>query len=228
MRELTGLRIKKVSPASAWAEPTDAGRKLGLREAFGVRGPIRPLFAAADATAAETLATYPDGSAAVALRRTGDGWSLFVGPPGLTSELLRLAARQAGVHLVTQTDCNVYANGPYLVLHASQDGPLEIDTGLPGRVRDLLTGQTIGQGPQDRVAAEDRPDASSARGRLTQRTDRRFPSDCGKRLRRCKPTGPMVNTPLATNHRRNYNGRRLLPGACGGRCRPRTRGLIIL
>ncbi len=148
MHELTGFRMKKVSPASAWAEPTDAGRKLGLRQAFGVRGPIKPLFAADDATAAETLATYPDHSAAVALRQTGQGWSLFVGPPGLTSELLRLAARQAGVHLFTQSDCNVYANGPYLVLHAAQEGPLEIDTGLAAPIRDLLTGGTIGQGPR--------------------------------------------------------------------------------
>ncbi len=148
MRELTGFQMKKVSPANAWAEPTAEGRKLGLREAFGVRGAIRPLFAAADATPQEILATYPDGSAAVALRRTGDGASLFVGPPGLSSTLLRLAAARAGVHLVTQTDCNVYANGPYLVLHAAQDGPLEIDTGLPGRVDDLLTGQPVGQGPK--------------------------------------------------------------------------------
>ena len=148
MRELTGFQLKPVSPASAWAKPTEAGRKLGLREGFGVRGPIRPLFAAADATPQEILATYPDGSAAVALRRTGDGSSLFVGPPGLTSPLLRLAARQAGVHLVTQTDCNVYANGPYLVLHGSQPGPLEIDTGLAGHVQDLLTGQTLGRGPK--------------------------------------------------------------------------------
>ncbi len=148
MHELTGFKVKKVAPASAWAEPTDAGRKLGLREGFGVRGPIKPLFAAADATAAETLAIYPDGSAAVALRRTDKGWSLFVGPPGLSSELLRLAARQAGVHLFTQSDCNVYANGPYLVLHGSRDGPLEIDAGRSGPIHDLFTGQTVGQGPK--------------------------------------------------------------------------------
>jgi hypothetical protein len=148
MRQLTGFQIKSIAPTSAWAEPTEPGRKLGLLEGFGVRGPIKPLFAAADATAAETLATYPDGSAAVALRRTGKGWSLFVGPPGLTSELLRLAARQASVHLVAQSDCNVYANGPYLVLHASKDGPLEIDAGQAGSIRDLLTGQTVGEGPK--------------------------------------------------------------------------------
>jgi beta-galactosidase len=148
MRELTGFQMKKISSGNAWAEPTDAGRKLGLTEGFGVRGPIRPLFAAADATAVETLATYPDGSAAVALRKTADGWSLFVGPPGLSSHLLRLAAGPAGVHLFTTTDCNVYANGPLVVVHASQDGPLEIDTGAPGPIHDLFTGQLVGQGPK--------------------------------------------------------------------------------
>jgi len=145
---LTGFQIKRLTATPAWAEPAPAGKGLGLQEGFGVKRAIEPLFAAADAKADETLATYPDGSAAVALRRTGDGWSLFVGPPGLTSGLLRLAARQAGAHLFTQTDCNVYANGPYLVLHASQDGPLQIDAGRPGAVKDLLTGQPVGQGPK--------------------------------------------------------------------------------
>ena len=70
------------------------------------------------------------------------------GRPGLSSELLRLAARHGKVHLFTQSDCNVYANGPYLVLHASQDGPLEIDTGKVGPIRDLLSGQPIGDGPK--------------------------------------------------------------------------------
>ncbi len=48
------------------------------------------------------------------------------------AELLRVAARAGGVHLFTESDCNVYANGPYLVLHASQDGPLKIDVGRAG------------------------------------------------------------------------------------------------
>jgi beta-galactosidase len=148
MRELTGFRCKKLSGVKAVAYPTAAGRKAGLSQEFGWGAPIKPLFAAADATAEETLARYPDGSPGVALRRTGDGWSLFVGAPGLTSELLRLAARQAGAHLFTETDCNVYANGPYLVLHASQDGPLVINTGRPGPIRDMLSGQTVGHGPK--------------------------------------------------------------------------------
>ncbi|MHB1035115.1 MAG: beta-galactosidase [Pirellulales bacterium] len=148
MRELTGFRLAKVAPAKSLATPTPVGQRLGLRQSFGAETPVNPLFAAVDAKADETLATYQDGSAAVALRRTPDGSSLFVGPPGLTSELLRLAANSSGVHLVTLGDCNVYANGPYLVLHASQDGPVEIDAGAPGNIRDLLSGAVIGQGPR--------------------------------------------------------------------------------
>jgi len=148
MRELTGFRLVPVSPARAWATPTDPGRQLGLHAAFGIDGAVTPLFAAADASAAETLATYPDGSAAVALRQLPDGWSLFAGAPGLTSELLRLAARKAGVHLYTQTDCNVYANGPIVALHAAQDGPVTLDTGRRGQVQDALTGARVGRGPR--------------------------------------------------------------------------------
>ena len=75
----------------------------------------------------QILFTYPDGSNAVAFRRAGHlarAAPLFVGAPGLTSELLRFAARQAGGHLYTETDCNVYANGPFVAVHGSQDGAI--------------------------------------------------------------------------------------------------------
>ena len=52
------------------------------------------------------------------------------------------------MHLYTQQDCNVYANGPYVVLHAAQDGSLEVDTGASVSVRDLLDDQIIGTGPK--------------------------------------------------------------------------------
>ena len=146
MQMLTGFKLHKVSPPKAWAEPTDVGRRFGLRQGFGVEGPIEPLFAAVDAKEEEILAVYPDGTPAVALRQTSHGDSLFVGPPGLTSELLRAAARRAGVHLFTQSDCNVYANGPYLVLHGSEDGRLEIDTGGSGPIRDLISDEELARG----------------------------------------------------------------------------------
>jgi beta-galactosidase len=148
MQQLTGFRLEPVSPEKAVVTPAERGRESGLAEPFGVDRPITPLFAAADAAPEEILATYPDGSAAIAARRGEGGLSVFVGVPGLSSELLRSVAREAGVHLFTQSDCNVYANGPFLALHASEDGPIEIDTGKPGPITDVLTRQPVGQGPR--------------------------------------------------------------------------------
>ena len=148
MRELTGFALTKISGTQEMATPTPLGKQLGLTQPFGVPAAFAPLFAASDAKATETLATFPGGSAAIALRDTADGPSLFVGVPGLSSELLRLAARKAGVHLYTSTDCNVYANGPYVVLHTAENGPLEFDSGRAGPVRDLFSGEVLGQGPR--------------------------------------------------------------------------------
>jgi len=148
LRSLTGFQLRPITSAKAWAEPTEAGRRLGLQGGFGLPQPVRPLFAAMDAEPDEILAVYPDGSPAVAMRKTAQGNSIFVGVPRLTTDLLRIAARTAGVHLVTQQDCNVYANGSLLVLHAADDGDREIDVGKAGDVCDLMTGAVIGQGPK--------------------------------------------------------------------------------
>jgi hypothetical protein len=146
MRELTGFQMKQLSGVVAQAQPTAAGKAAGV-EAFGINRALKPLFAAADATPEETLATYPDGSAAIALRQTADGPSLFVGVPGLTSSLLRIIAKRAGVHLYTNTDCNVTANGPFLVLHGAADGPVQLDTGSTADVFDLISNEKVGTGP---------------------------------------------------------------------------------
>lgn len=148
MQQLTGFRLSPASLDKAWAIPTDAGRKLALQQAFGVEKRVRPLFAAADARPAETLATFPDGSAAVTMRRGPDGASFFVGAPALSSELLRIAAREAGVHLFTTTDANVYASGGFVAVHASDDGPLELELPQASDVVDALTSERVGRGPR--------------------------------------------------------------------------------
>lgn len=148
MKQLTGFELKPVSPPKSTATPTERGKSLGLEKPFGGKQPVKPLFAAADAKPEEILATYADGSAAVALRRTPSGPSLFVGAPGLTSELLRLVAREAGVHLFAETDCNVYANGRFLALHASQDGPVAVNIGKATQVSDVLSGEPVARGPR--------------------------------------------------------------------------------
>jgi hypothetical protein len=148
MRELTGFRMKKLSNVIARAEPTGLGKKLGIKGALGISKSVEPLFAADDAKPDEVLATYPDGSAAIAMRRVGSDVSLFVGAPGLTPELLRVAADKGGVHLFTRTDCNVYANGPFLALHGAHDGVLDIDTARSEPIVDVMSGHQLGKGPR--------------------------------------------------------------------------------
>jgi hypothetical protein len=145
---LSGFQFRQLTNVVARATPTAAGRQFGFETDLGTKHASKPLFAVANAKPEEILATYPDGSAAVVLRCNGTGGDLFVGAPGLTSDLLRLAARIAGAHLITQRDCNVHASGPFISLHASQDGRLEIDTGRASPVRDLLTGEKLGDGPK--------------------------------------------------------------------------------
>ena len=147
MRELTGLTLHPVIETRAMVRPTSVGQQEGI-SAFGVDREIHPLFAATDATAEETWATFQDGSSAVAIRQSGSRLNVFVGTPGLPTALLREVARRAGVHVYTERDCAVFANGPFLVVHALADGPLSINTGQSAAVRDLLTGQTVGEGPE--------------------------------------------------------------------------------
>lgn len=83
-----------------------------------------------------------------AVVREAEGASLFSDKITLAPEFIRNAAREAGVHLFTRVDCNVHANANFLALHASQDGPVEINTGKDGRITDMLTGEVIGRGPR--------------------------------------------------------------------------------
>ncbi len=157
MRQLTGFELASCPAAKALASPTAAGVRLGLHQPVGSNQPVHPLFSASGLSAEQVLAAYADGSAAVAIQRSGEGARFFVGVPGLTTELLRVAAREAGVHLFTETECNVYARDSFVVLHASQDGPITVI--LPERPRrpgsesswtvtDALTGETVGRGLQ--------------------------------------------------------------------------------
>ena len=146
MKEVTGFTHKMVSPANAEVTPTEAGKAFGLTGPWGPQKAIMPLFAV-EAEPAEILATYADGSAAVAVRKGEHGSDVFIGTPQLTSELVRALAKAAGVHLFTQADAALWAADPYLSVHAVSDGPLDIDTGREGAVVDALDGSPAGHGP---------------------------------------------------------------------------------
>jgi beta-galactosidase len=149
MKEVMGFTARLVSPADMQATPTTAGKALGLTEPWEPKkekAVVKPLFAV-DAQPDETLATYADGSAAVAMRKGERGADVFIGVPQLSPELVRALAKAAGVHLFAATDVALWAADPYISIHAVQDGPLTIDTGREGPVVDALDGSAVGRGP---------------------------------------------------------------------------------
>ena len=147
IKEVTGFAAKAANAATAEATPTEAGKRLGLAASWGIKQEIRPLFSVT-ASADETLATYSDGTPAVALRRSDKGIDVFVGVPQLTPELVRVLARMAGVHLFTEGKAAVWAAEGYVSLQAHEAGPLVLDTGKRGKVIDALDGRTLGDGPK--------------------------------------------------------------------------------
>ena len=147
MSEVTGFKHRAVSAGAAEATPTETGRKLGLTKPWGPKEAIQPLFTV-EANPAETLATYQDGSPAVALRRSSRGLDIFLGVPALTPELVRAFARMADVHLFTEENAAVWAAEGFLSIQAHTNGPLVIHTGRSRPVVDALSGAMLGRGPR--------------------------------------------------------------------------------
>lgn len=148
-KELTGFTRVMIKNPKADIQITEKGKNFGLTSGWGKDLPAGLAATVTDAAPDEILAVYPDGKPAVVLRKTSQGGcSIFCGVPSLSSELIRAAAKLAGVHLFTEIDCNVYANGPFVVVHGAQDGPIILNTGKSGPVYDVLEKKTIGNGPK--------------------------------------------------------------------------------
>jgi hypothetical protein len=147
IKEVTSFEAKAANVATAEATPTEAGKKVGLAAPWGAKHRICPLFSVL-ASADETLATYSDGTPAVAVRRSEKGIDVFVGVPRLTPELIRALAKMAGVHLFTEGKATVWAAEGYISLQAHETGPLLLNTGRQGKVVDALDGKALGDGPQ--------------------------------------------------------------------------------
>lgn len=128
------------------AQPTPEGNRWGLKTVWGIHATGQPLLTVA-ASEAETLAVYPDGSPALAVRHSRRGQDVFMGVPAWTPELAAALARMAGVHLFTGTNAAVWAADGLLSVQAHHGGPMEIHTGRARPVVDALTGQRLGRGP---------------------------------------------------------------------------------
>ncbi|OGV66015.1 MAG: hypothetical protein A3K19_00375 [Lentisphaerae bacterium RIFOXYB12_FULL_65_16] len=151
--DLTGFDVKRlpdVTPARVKA--TDAGLAAGLPAEFAPAKPVQPLLSPVPGPGDTVLAQFAGGEPAVVLRNGSGGPVLFVGTTEIPPALHRYAARLAGIHLYTETDANVYANGPFLAIHAAADGTLAVDTGSTGPVTDEMDGRVLGAGPRLELA----------------------------------------------------------------------------
>lgn len=92
----------------------------------------------------EKLTGIPFGTPGVS-RRMMDGWkSIYVDKPNLPAGLLKTLAREAGVHIYSETEEPLWANSRFVALHTQQGGMRRIT--LPKKVaevRELFSGQTI-------------------------------------------------------------------------------------
>ncbi len=152
IREITGFAATRIALPTAKVIPTRAGRRLGLKEAWGPQDEIHPLFTV-EADPEEVLAVWEDdGSPAVAARSSEAGTDVFVGVPQLTPELIHAIAKLSGVHCFSEPGPALWATDHYLSLQAGHNssGPstVAIDTGRDGNIYDALDGGKVGCGPR--------------------------------------------------------------------------------
>jgi len=150
IREITGFAAKRIALRTAEVMPTRAGRRLGLKAAWGPKSEIHPLFTV-EAAPEDVLAVWAgDGSPAVAVRISEAGTDVFVGVPQLTAELIHAIAELSGVHCFSEPGPALWATDHYLSLQAGTNGPspVAIDTGRYGNIYDAIDGEKVGCGPR--------------------------------------------------------------------------------
>ena len=136
MRTLTGFALD-LAPRNTAASATMAdGRTMGLPDVKAA-----PLFAAKDAD--EVLGTWSDGSAAVAVKRTGAATGVFVGPWRLDLAFVRDLYRRAGVREWTDSDDPVDVCGDLVMLHARRGGTKRISLPVRTDVLDVFAGKVV-------------------------------------------------------------------------------------
>ena len=99
----TGFKARRIPEVLPEAHATAAGKALGFPDSWKGIWKVDPLFAV-EASEEETLARWPDGSAAVAVHKAGDGYEVFCGIPALPTKVLAGFAKLAGCRFYAEPD----------------------------------------------------------------------------------------------------------------------------
>ena len=153
LADLTGFRVQPVDLKTAVATPTTEGCEIGITASWGPKEHLTPLFAVITQPGDRVLATFSDGSPAVVLRTSPTATDAYVSVPAVSSQLIRALAQAAGVHLYTQEDAVVCADGDLASIHVLADGPLTVTMPRAGAVTDVFSGRDFGPGPAVTIPA---------------------------------------------------------------------------
>lgn len=138
MEALTGLRLREMPGG------TEACAKMADGRTMGAAGRVSPMFRAEDAD--EVLGTYADGSAAVAVKRTGCATSVFSGVWQFDVPFLAELYRRAGVHIYSETSDPVEANERLFALHARFPGKKTVTLRRKTHVVDVFSRRLVARG----------------------------------------------------------------------------------
>ena len=137
MTDFTGLSFLKFdAPRASLAKRPD-GRTIGNGIVFA------PHFALEDAD--ETIATYADGAAAVAVKKTGAATSVFAGVDYLNQDFIDELYRRAGVHVYSATHDPLEANENLVSLYAHSAGHKTVKLPRKTAVADVFARKLVSE-----------------------------------------------------------------------------------
>ena len=148
MERVTGFRFRPVDGFARAVRSTPAGLAEGLAPVWAdklqKRG-IAPRFAVVPEEGDEVWAEWEDGSAAVVVRRHGDGSDIFFGSIEMPREFLAAVARRAGVFVSLERPerATLWRSDDALCIQALEDGEQTLLFPAATDVCDGLTGETL-------------------------------------------------------------------------------------
>ena len=139
MKALTGVDFVKCKGAFDPAVILADGRRIGSTESL-----IAPLFAVKNPE--RILGTYRDGSAGFASVKTGPSTTVFSGTYRMEAPVLRNIARDAGIHLYSDSLDPVEANERFFTLHARHAGSKTVRLPKKVDVVDVFNRRLVARG----------------------------------------------------------------------------------
>lgn len=145
------------------AKATAVGLANGLKDKrwYGSTIDTGLAFAVRDAKPEEIWARYPNGDAAIVVRKDEfGGGDIFLGVPEISSEMVHAFAKVAGVHCYLAREdvdkASVWAatgtgksvSSGALTIQAMQDATIRLQVPTGETVMDAITGRSVGTGPE--------------------------------------------------------------------------------